>query len=359
MAERTRYQRNIAGGLQRAFASAASRECDRAPGEIRYVVFSDHHRGGRASTDDFRLCERAYVAALGYYLEKGFTLLALGDVEELWAGHIDRAVASYPAAIELEREFHAQNRYVRFFGNHDDLWSSPHNVERHLAPQYGGELEVLESMRVRIHNDGRQLGTLFFTHGHQGEFWSDRHGHLVRWGAQKFLHPYKRLTRTAAVTPATDNRLRKRHNIAMYLWAAGMERMVLIAGHTHKPVFLTEGNTDEIADRLEERRGDPSVSRDEIARDRAELEWIRAQQRLRCYEVEEELRPLKPCYFNAGCCSFRDGDVTGLEIAEGQVRLVRWPDDHKRPISKVLAEVGLRDVFAQLATGDGGDVPCV
>ena len=32
-----------------------------------------------------------------------------------------------------------------------------------------------------------------------------------------------------------------------------------------------------------------------------------------------------PCYFNTGCCSFPDGDVTGLEIADRQIRLVRWP----------------------------------
>ena len=40
---------------------------------------------------------------------------------------------------------------------------------------------------------------------------------------------------------------------------------------------------------------------------------------------DEVLTVSPPCYFNTGCCSFPDGDITGLEIADGQVRLVRWP----------------------------------
>jgi hypothetical protein len=35
----------------------------------------------------------------------------------------------------------------------------------------------------------------------------------------------------------------------------------------------------------------------------------------------------RPSYFNTGCCSFGDGDVTGIEFADGQVKLVRWLDD--------------------------------
>ena len=52
-----------------------------------------------------------------------------------------------------------------------------------------------------------------------------------------------------------------------------------------------------------------------------------------------------PCYFNTGCCSFPDGDVTGLEIAEGKIRLVRWPDDDERPLPKLLVEDDLRRVL--------------
>ena len=54
----------------------------------------------------------------------------------------------------------------------------------------------------------------------------------------------------------------------------------------------------------------------------------------------------KPSYFNTGCCAFLDGDVTGLEVSDGEIRLVRWPDDEDAPKPKVLAKAKLKDVFA-------------
>jgi hypothetical protein len=54
---------------------------------------------------------------------------------------------------------------------------------------------------------------------------------------------------------------------------------------------------------------------------RAELEYARTADR----RPEKVLTVVPPCYFNTGCCSFPDGDITGLEIADGEIRLVRWP----------------------------------
>ena len=57
----------------------------------------------------------------------------------------------------------------------------------------------------------------------------------------------------------------------------------------------------------------------------------------------------RPCYFNSGCCSFGDGDITGLEIADGEIRLVRWPEDDGSLRPKVLARSSLSRVFGELA----------
>lgn len=54
----------------------------------------------------------------------------------------------------------------------------------------------------------------------------------------------------------------------------------------------------------------------------------------------------KPCYFNTGCCCYLDGDITGLELADGEIRLVRWPDDFDQPPPKILATTPLKDVLA-------------
>jgi hypothetical protein len=56
-----------------------------------------------------------------------------------------------------------------------------------------------------------------------------------------------------------------------------------------------------------------------------------------------------PCYFNTGCCSFGDGDVTGVEIADSEIRLVRWPDNDGLPAPKVLARADLREVLRLVA----------
>lgn len=34
-----------------------------------------------------------------------------------------------------------------------------------------------------------------------------------------------------------------------------------------------------------------------------------------------------PSYFNTGCCRFEDGDITGIELAEGEIRLIKWAED--------------------------------
>ena len=52
-----------------------------------------------------------------------------------------------------------------------------------------------------------------------------------------------------------------------------------------------------------------------------------------------------PCYFNTGCCSYGDGDVTGIEISGGLIRLVRWLNDESKPEVRELANEPLREVL--------------
>ena len=52
--------------------------------DLKWIVFSDHHRGRRDRADDFLRCEPAYINALKHYLNEGYTLVLLGDVEEFW-----------------------------------------------------------------------------------------------------------------------------------------------------------------------------------------------------------------------------------------------------------------------------------
>ena len=78
------YQRSISRGLSAALERAEKVDWD--IDQTRLVVFSDLHRGQRDHADDFRHCEKNYARAMQYYFDEGYTLLVLGDSEELWEG---------------------------------------------------------------------------------------------------------------------------------------------------------------------------------------------------------------------------------------------------------------------------------
>ncbi len=337
------YEEKIARGLERAYRRAETQVLDLQ--SARIMIFSDHHKGKRDGADDFAGAEKAYHAALGYYLAAEYTLCVLGDVEELWECKARDVVRAYRRTLELEAEFHSAGRYVRFFGNHDDQWESPRSVNKHLEGFFPA-LQVKEGLRLQVPREQRELAEIFLVHGHQGTTESDRFRWISKPVVRYVWRPFQRLTGARLNTPAKSFTLRAQHDKAMHAWAASKGGVVLIAGHTHTPVFLPEPRTPALAEQLEalEHSGAP---REEIAEVRAELEWLRALEATHSDGNGAAGDGVKPCYFNAGCCSFDDGDCTGIEIADGEIRLVRWPDDEGRPRKKVLRQADLRSILAR------------
>lgn len=346
----------ISRALDAAFERAGSGNGGAATGTLdlaadRYIIFSDLHRGARNGADDFWRAERAYNAALAYYLRKGHTLVVLGDVEELWEERPWPVLKAYGHTFALEARFHQQGRYYRVRGNHDDEWQYARRVKRRLGKLYGPpELVVYESLLLEVVEGGELLGRLFLIHGHQGTSESDRFASLARQFVRYIWRPVQRLTHWSFNTPATTWRLRQKHNRLLYNWAESRSGLVLIAGHTHRPVFGSESHEAQLLAQLAELEtvagGEASPEQlEEQAVVLAELEWVRAQE-AQVPKAANEPPPTKPCYFNTGCCCFSDGDITGLEIAGGEIRLVRWPDQARDPRPHVLARGSLRDVLA-------------
>ena len=110
------------------------------------------------------------------------------------------------------------------------------------------------------------------------------------------------------------------------------------------PVFGDErqrGRRPSPERRARRRRAAPTATR------RCRLAWIEsgdsAEQRAACGATPPiQLEP--PCYFNTGCCSFGDGDVTGLEIGDGEIRLIRWPCEPRTDPEPPLASLPLARV---------------
>jgi len=320
--------------------------------KTRFIIFSDQHKGNRDGADDFKVCERAYNAALAYYDRLKYTLIVMGDVEELWEEWPETVVKAYSHTLELEGKFHQDQRYLRFWGNHDDAWSHSDLVEQWLRPVLGGgPLKVRESLIMHVRDGEQELGRLFLVHGHQGTFDSERIAPLSKFALRYFWRPIQRIIKFSFNTPAKDFELRYEHDAAMYSWSELQQNVVLIAGHTHRPVFKSESQEEIVRKSLVEaeakfamRANRPKLQQ-QIAELAAELEWILAQNQQSPKNIPiVEFK--KPSYFNTGCCAFLDGDVTGLELSDGEIRLVRWPDDEDVPKPKVLAKAKWKDVFA-------------
>ncbi|MFN2108677.1 MAG: metallophosphoesterase [Anaerolineae bacterium] len=341
-----RFHKALDAALARNLAAGEARVLDLATD--RYIIFSDQHRGARNGADDFQRAERAYNAALAYYLHMGYTLVVLGDVEELWEETPAAVVSAYRHSLELEARFHQRGRYVRIWGNHDDEWQYADSVRRYLDGIYGiFPLHVHESLYFTVREGTEELGALFMLHGHQGDSINERWAWITRILVRYIWRTFQRLTRISLNTPATSWDLRKKINQAMYAWSAQQQKLILIAGHTHTPVFKSQSHEAQITEAIEEleRTSENDAFQEELSRLQAQREWVRAQDPSMPPQ-EAQLPMEKPCYFNTGCCCYSDGDITGIEIADGKIRLVRWPDKARRPQPYILEEATLRDVLS-------------
>jgi hypothetical protein len=343
---------DVAGALERACAEATGSPRVVEIDALRAVIFSDHHRGRGDGADDFERCEQAYVAALGWYLEHGYELWLLGDVEELWENSPPAVLERYANVLALERSF-GEGKVLRFFGNHDLDWASPKVVERHLASHLPANTPVREALNVDLVDGGTKLGTLFLVHGHQGtpDAGSAFSRAFSRFVVRNVWARLQRFQRIASTSPSQDVELRARHDRAMARWADDREDpVVLIAGHTHRPVFPVAPAPQTPAERLAEKQrayDDAVAGGGDVAATRAELELARVR-----FERDPGHQPVvqkRPAYFNTGCCSFGDGDVTGLVIDRGTIGLVRWLDNDGNARPQQLVEpADLRDILRRV-----------
>jgi len=105
----------------------------------KYIVFSDCHRGDGSPADEFARNSLAYKCALEYYLDEGYTYIELGDAEELWENdNFEQIYITHTSVYDLLQRFHdpdpARTRYLKVWGNHDDLWRDDPSALRGLFP---------------------------------------------------------------------------------------------------------------------------------------------------------------------------------------------------------------------------------
>ena len=301
----------------------------------KYIVFSDQHKGARNYADDFGFAANNYLAALNYYNVNQYTFISLGDGEELWENTLDAVKKHNKETFAIESQFLQRNAFVKIFGNHDLYWDNDPLAGFQLEKIYGQKVKVYEGIILQTNVNHKPLA-IFLTHGHQGDLASDGNW-FSKWFVSKVWAPLQAYLRINPNTPAFNNQLKSAHNQFMYEWAAA-QQSVLVTGHTHQPVFNSLTHLERIYIKLNQAKETNNKIEEEKLLDQLRKEKIMGA-------TMPTLSAYKSNYFNTGCCCFSDGDITGLEISEGKIRLIKWAyQPNKQSLRIVLEETDLANL---------------
>ena len=292
--------------------------------------------------------EESYLKALEYYFQNKFLFISLGDNEELWENTLPQVKKHNTITFESEKRFLHQHRFFKVFGNHDLYWDNSPLASQQLKSIYGEKLKVFEGIVIEKDNPvgiqqpavrkkrknifsitapkyseadelptGNCKLTIFLTHGHQGDASSDGN-----WFSKFFVAniwaPLQSYLRINPNTPAYDEDIKTLHNLIMYEWSAKYKNLALITGHTHQPVFESLTHPERLYRQLGE--AIKANNKEEATKIENEI-----KQRGRDYKTTPaQYLTVKPSYFNSGCCCFRDGDITGIEITYEKIMLIKW-----------------------------------
>jgi len=306
----------------------------------KFIVFSDQHKGCKDFADDFAPAEANYLKALQYYYDHGFTFINVGDCEELWENTPTAVIEKNRSTLLEEARFLQEDRYYRIFGNHDLEWNYLIQQNQYLKPIFGDKLKVYEGILLHTRYNEQEYA-LFLTHGHQGDKKSDGNP-FSKWVVAAIWTPIQRFLEISINTTSDSFELVDRHNIMMYEWSATQKNLLFISGHTHKPVFASLDHIDRLTKQLQKAigSGDESLVKS-ITED--------IEKRKLEYAGKKLVKTMAhPSYFNSGCCCFSDGDVTGIEVADGFIRLIKWETTDEGPLRKVLEESPLYYIFDSL-----------
>jgi predicted phosphodiesterase len=307
----------------------------------KFIIFSDQHKGCRDGADDFLLCEPNYLAALDYYHQNGFHYIALGDCEELWENTWLAVKKQQQPTFKKEKLFIPQNAFIKIYGNHDLYWQNDPLAPLQAKEVYGADVPIYEGVVLQTLVNNKQI-SIFCTHGHQGDEVSDGNW-FSKFFISKIWAPLQAYLRINFNTPAYDDHLKTMHNSIMYEWSAQQQDLFLITGHTHQPVFESLTHIERLYRQLLFARQ---------LKDESMIRTLQKEIEFRKFEynnISDDYLKLKPTYFNSGCCCFNDGDITGIEISEGNLRLIKWTSKGAGPKRVILEETPLSELMETIS----------
>jgi UDP-2,3-diacylglucosamine pyrophosphatase LpxH len=267
---------NTLGHVNKVFRCAEKIPFDNSS---RIVLMSDCHRGDGSWTDDFSKNQNAYFAALTHYYKENYTYIEIGDGDELWkTGNFTEIIQMHIDTFELLMKFFKEDRLYFIYGNHDMVKKNQRYVKNNLY-QYFNErnkknISLFENIKIHEglvleHKDTKD--EVLLIHGHQVDYINDKLWKLNRFLVRYIWKPLESFGVNNLTSPAKNYKKKDAVEKKLTKWVI-REKHMLIAGHTHRPMF-------------------PEVG--------------------------------EPPYLNDGSC-VHPRSVTGIEIAEGAIMLVKW-----------------------------------
>lgn len=228
------------------------READRIcfDDNTKIVLMSDCHRGAGNGGDNFLNNQHLFFAALTYYNQRCFTYIELGDGDELWENRSYETIIQVHSNIFwLLSQFYCNGRFVMLYGNHDRQKEKARFRKRFCESYYCDSMDCRQALFPKMEiREGVVLeeagggSRIFLVHGHQGDFIND-----TLWRLARFLvrHVWRRLELWGVQDPtstAKNYRKKKKAEKRLSKWAEE-NRVLLVAGHTHRPTLPKPGES--------------------------------------------------------------------------------------------------------------------
>ncbi len=301
----------------------------------KFIILSDQHKGARDGSDIFAKAAKNYLAALDHYNRQEFTYINLGDSEELWENLFLTVKRHNKSTFESEKHFLARKAFIKIFGNHDLYWDNDPLAAVSILQIYGEAVKVYEGAILQTKVNNHTL-SIYMTHGHQGDLQSDGNW-FSKWFVSDIWAPFQAYLRINPNTPANNDQLKTEHNRMMYEWSSKRKNTLLITGHTHQPVFRSLTELEILYEKQRQAKKANETAQAAALQGKIDKLHLKVNRM-------PDFKGVLDTYFNSGCCCFDDGDITGIEIADGCIRLIKWAYKAKQSVRMVLEESRLEDL---------------
>lgn len=267
---------NILKRISRVFKSAEEIPFDDSS---KIILMSDVHRGDGSWADNFAGNKNIYNTALTHYYNENFTYIEIGDGDELWQNKkLSDIVSVHRDVFGLLSRFFKENRFYLIFGNHDMVYKDENFVKENLFKYFDEDEKMYIHLckNIKAHeglvlNYGVTGQKILLMHGHQADILDYDLWRFARFLVRYLWTPLESLGLKDPTRAAKNYSKKEAVDKELLKWVA-QEKVMLICGHTHRPMFPEVGEIP---------------------------------------------------YFNDGSCVHPRG-ITGIEISDGNISLIKW-----------------------------------